>query len=1087
MPGSYDIGPKIGMDGEAEFRKSLQNINQQLKTLGSEMKLVTSAFNDNDKSMDKLGSENSVLTRQIATQERALAQLRQGLIASTAKYGEADSRTQKWQQTVNTATTRLNRMKSQLAANEKAMDEFGKETEDVSENLEDASKAGLSFGDVLKANIISDAVLSGVRALADGFKSMISSAIGYNATIEGYQTSFEVMTGSAQEAKAVVEELTDFAAKTPFEMQDLAETVQLLMNYGFAADEAMDRMSMLGDIAQGDAEKMNRIATAYGQMSSAGKVQLEDIKQMIEAGFNPLQEISETTGESMESLYERISDGAVAVDEITASMQRSTAEGGRYFQSMDKQAQTFNGQISSLRDNIDQALGGAFRSVSDELTTSILPAINTAISSINVDAISQTVGGVVKELSTIGDAFQTGGLTGALQQTLTVFTQFGGQAVQAIGNGIMAAVPEIASAAVSLMGQLGGYLVENLPTLMQAGLEAVKEFSGSLRENAGLVVDGALSLAKSLAQGLADSLPTIIENVPAIVSNIANVINENAPKVLVAAGEIILTLAKGLIDAIPVLIQNIPKILQAMWDAFVAFNWVGLGKSIITFVSNGIKSAGAFIQQAAQNIIETFRTSIKQLPKLLVNVGKQVVQGLLNGIKSMGTWLKNQITTFCTGVLDGFLSFFGIHSPSRLMRDRVGVPIIQGVALGMRKGLPEVRETAGQIGSAIEDEISKVNGEIARMEQEETDRQAAEELAEHKKKLAELYDELGRAAWDERQDVLDEIAELQADWDAKQAEEARKAEKEAAQARLEELEAFQERYQDTLDELEEAYQDSYDEITGMQADMAEALAGYGDLFTEADGVVELGDLRSQVNDIRRYGEALKELEGRGISDSLMSEITGMSVEDALAYTEELLGLTDRQYEEYMELWETKQAEAQRVAQEFYASELRALSDEYVNKIPEAVSGLKNEMADLGMDSALGLAEGFASMETSIGNIFTQTIQRAVDAAKAAMGIHSPSTVWRDQVGAMMAQGLADGFTQRLRAVAGNMTAAIPSAADQFGSIAAGVVNGVQTAVAGGGNYRVEIPIIINGREFSRAILPDLRAVEKSNPEVVSGV
>src|SRR5699024_9148082 len=181
--------------------------------------------------------------------------------------------------------------------------------------------------------------------------------------------------------------------------------------------------------------------------------------------------------------------------------------------------------------------------------------------------------------------------------------------------------------------------------------------------------------------------------------------------------------------------------------------------------------------------------------------------------------------------------------------------------------------------------------------------------------------------------------------------EARKAEKEAAQARLEELEAFQERYQDTLNELEEAYQDSYDEITGMQADMAEALAGYGDLFTEADDVVELGDLRSQVNDIRRYGEALKELEGRGISDSLMSEITGMSVEDALAYTEELLGLTDRQYEEYMALWETKQAEAQRVAQEFYASELRALSDEYVSKIPEDVSGLKNEMGVMRMDSA----------------------------------------------------------------------------------------------------------------------------------------
>ena len=75
------------------------------------------------------------------------------------------------------------------------------------------------------------------------------------------------------------------------------------MNYGFTADEAMDKMMMLGDISQGSADKMSRIAMAYGQMSSAGKVSLEDVKQMIEAGFNPLQEISESTGESMDSLY----------------------------------------------------------------------------------------------------------------------------------------------------------------------------------------------------------------------------------------------------------------------------------------------------------------------------------------------------------------------------------------------------------------------------------------------------------------------------------------------------------------------------------------------------------------------------------------------------------------------------------------------------------------------------------------------------------------------------------------------------------------------------------------------------------------
>ena len=111
----------------------------------------------------------------------------------------------------------------------------------------------------------------------------VAAGVKYNASIEQYQTSFEVMTGSAEKAASIVQELTEIGAKTPFEMTGLADTTQLLMNYGFTADDAMDKMMMLGDISQGSADKMNRIAMAYGQMSSAGKVQLEDVKQMIEA------------------------------------------------------------------------------------------------------------------------------------------------------------------------------------------------------------------------------------------------------------------------------------------------------------------------------------------------------------------------------------------------------------------------------------------------------------------------------------------------------------------------------------------------------------------------------------------------------------------------------------------------------------------------------------------------------------------------------------------------------------------------------------------------------------------------------------
>lgn len=216
-----------------------------------------------------------------------------------------------------------------------------------------------------------------VKAIsAIGFGTLVKEGITYNATVEQLQTSFEVMTGSAEKATDVVEKLKEIGAKTPFEFTGLAETTQLLMNYGFTADEAIDRMQMLGDISQGSADKMNRIATAYGQMSSAGKVSLEDVKQMIEAGFNPLQEISQSTGESMSSLYDRISKGTISVDEITAAMQRATSEGGKYFQSMNKQSQTLNGQWSTLKDNFSNILGSILKPISEMLTNNILPAVN---------------------------------------------------------------------------------------------------------------------------------------------------------------------------------------------------------------------------------------------------------------------------------------------------------------------------------------------------------------------------------------------------------------------------------------------------------------------------------------------------------------------------------------------------------------------------------------------------------------------------------------------------------------------------------------------------------------------------------------
>ena len=138
-----------------------------------------------------------------------------------------------------------------------------------------ASKAGMGLANV-KAGV--DMVTAAVKTLA----GVAEKGVNYNATMESYRTSFEVMTGSAEKAAEVVERLRTMGAETPFETTDLVQTTQLLMQYGFTADDAIEKMTMLGDIAQGDANKMTSIATGYAQMSSAGKVNLQDIKQMID-------------------------------------------------------------------------------------------------------------------------------------------------------------------------------------------------------------------------------------------------------------------------------------------------------------------------------------------------------------------------------------------------------------------------------------------------------------------------------------------------------------------------------------------------------------------------------------------------------------------------------------------------------------------------------------------------------------------------------------------------------------------------------------------------------------------------------------
>lgn len=392
----FKLAGKIVIDGEKEADRVLKVIAGKATSIAKQIsdKLDVKLKVDTKKAEDAFED----LSTTIAAQERVLEALKRDYSSVVLEQGKNSKSARTLAKEIKSVSSELNENKTKLNNAEQAADKFDKTLNDLDNSAKSAGNGGFTVLKGAVANLVSQ----GFSMLISAGSNLISGAASYQSTLEGYNTSFTVMTGSAEKAAKVTEQLGTIAAETPFEMTTLADTTQLLMNYGLTADDAISRMKMLGDISQGNSDKMGRIAMAYGQMSSAGKVHLEDVKQMIEAGFNPLQEISQTTGESMNSLYKRISKGTISVDEITASMERSTSEGGKYFGSMEMQSKTLQGRLATLQDTVNASLGQAMSGAMSRLAGEILPKVTAAIEKIDWEALGEKIAAIADKIIDLG-------------------------------------------------------------------------------------------------------------------------------------------------------------------------------------------------------------------------------------------------------------------------------------------------------------------------------------------------------------------------------------------------------------------------------------------------------------------------------------------------------------------------------------------------------------------------------------------------------------------------------------------------------------------------------------------------------------
>lgn len=241
---------------------------------------------------------------------------------------------------------------------------------DLSNSLSNLSRnTGVASGSIGASMGKISSLFSGLGTTLSvaSFGLFIKSALQTSAQLEQTAISFEVFTGSALVAKNMLSDLKEQALKSPMQFQDITKGAQTLLGYGLTAQQVIPITKMLGDISGGNADKFQRLSLAFGQVNAAGRLMGQEARQMINAGFNPLQAISDKTGVSMAVLTKRMHDGQISVKDVGDAFTYATSEGGRFFGMADRQSQTLQGQFNKLSESTTFAMAEIGTSISENL------------------------------------------------------------------------------------------------------------------------------------------------------------------------------------------------------------------------------------------------------------------------------------------------------------------------------------------------------------------------------------------------------------------------------------------------------------------------------------------------------------------------------------------------------------------------------------------------------------------------------------------------------------------------------------------------------------------------------------------------
>lgn len=533
----------------------------------------------------------------------------------------------------------------------------------------DPAEKSTSKWTVAAGQMIADFAKQASSKLAE----VVKSGVDYNATMESYLTNFKVMLGSEEAAATKLSEIRKMAASTPFSLDDLTSGTQTLLQFGIAADDTTGVLQRLGDISLGNAEKLQTLTRAYGKMSSAQKVTLENVNMMIDAGFNPLNQICDATGESMSDLYKRISDGKVSFSELEAAVEAATSQGGQFYNGMLEASQTFSGRMSTLKDNVSALTG--------ELTSGLFAALGELVVKLNEVVVSfldsdekmaqlkETIGIATAVVAAAGTAFLTykGYVAAAtaievVHTAATTAMTAAHQAAEAGATGL--AVAQAGLNAVLKANPIG--LVVAALAALAAGLVTAYKTSETFRN----AVNSAFASVKKIAQNAIgtvvdwiNELVAKIRGAAAALSNLKNGVgaaqdaynaayngymdNYNRDKLDKAAqerGKLHAERVKQAQEEAAAAKASAETISQSAGKAASAVSTSGkkasastkaVTASVVKSISDTTTEIDGKITRTTENITETLSNGKTQQKQVITETSRQMVGGVLKDVKTI--------------------------------------------------------------------------------------------------------------------------------------------------------------------------------------------------------------------------------------------------------------------------------------------------------------------------------------------------------------------------------------------------------------------------------------------------------------------